>query len=149
MSPECLVMFLFMTDGSGEVGHVRKNWLCCFIISHAHHSCIQLWLCQSICVDEPCHDSLSTKSLVRGCVHKMNKASYSGWREGRESITLVRKESKKIHNTWPKKPKLQSAFHPKVIVKEIYCAFHVVGCVLISEALIYSSDNTLHGVPHL
>lgn len=100
---KCLVMFLFMTDGSVEVGHVRRNWLCCFLVFHAHHSCIQLWLCQSICVDELCHDSLSTKSSVRGCAHEMNKTSYSGWRGSRESIMVARKESKKIHSTWQKK----------------------------------------------
>ena len=146
---KCLVMFLFMTDGSGEVGHVRKNWLCCFIVLHAHHSCIQLWLCRSICVDELCHDSFSTKSSVRSCAHKMNKTSYSRWRVGRESIMVTQKESRKMHSTWPKKPKLQNAFHPKVIVKEIYCAFDVLGCMLISEALIYTSGNTLCRIPHL
>lgn len=63
---------------------------------------------------------------------------------------VARKESKKIHSTWAKNktPKLQNAFHPKVIVKEIYCVFDVVGCMLISEALIYTSDNTLCRVPH-
>lgn len=146
---KCLVMFLFMTGGNGEVGNVRRSWLCCFIVFHAHHSCIQLWLCQSMCVDELYHDSLATKNSVRGCAHEMNKTSYSRWRGGRESIMVARKVSKKIHGTWPKKPKLQNLFHPKAIVKEIYCAFDVVGCMLISEALIYTSDNTLRRVPHL
>lgn len=100
----CLVMFLFMTDGSGEMGCVRRNWLCCFVVFHAHHSCSKLWLCQSIWVDELYHDSLSTKSSMRGCAHEMNKASQSRWRRGRESIMLAKKERKKIHSTWPKPP---------------------------------------------
>lgn len=51
---------------------------------------------------------------------------------------VARRESKKIDSMWAKKPKLQNAFQPKVIVKEIYSVFDVVGCVLISEALIYT-----------
>lgn len=47
-----------------------------------------------------------------------------------------------------KTPKLQNAFHSKVIVK-IYCAFEVTECILISEAFIYASENTLRRVPHL
>lgn len=44
---------------------------------------------------------------------------------------------------------VQGAFHPKAIFKETYCAFNALGCMLISEALICTSNNMLHRVPHL
>lgn len=101
-------MFLFVRDGSEKVGHVRKNWLCCFIVLHAHHSCILLWLCQSVCIGEICHDSLSKKSSVGGGAHEINKlcifqlkvaGEWGGIGWDRESIIVAKKESKKIHCT--------------------------------------------------
>lgn len=44
----------------------------------------------------------------------------SGEVENSESFVVAKKESNKMHSTWPKNAKLKSVFHPKAIIKEMY-----------------------------
>lgn len=68
----------------GEVGHGRRNWLCCFIACHAHHSCMATLT--NLCRGALTWFTVYKKLSERLCTE--NEWRYTGW-EGDRVNTMV------------------------------------------------------------